>query len=230
MIISIDGPAGAGKSSVSRAVARHLGFSCLDTGAMYRCVAWAALAEGIELSSTQAIARLAVKCNISFVYNEEDPRPCGVKVNGIDVTKAIRTAAVDGAVSLVAALPEVRKTLVAKQRTLAKNGNFVVEGRDIGTAVFPDADLKIYLNASQTERAKRRVSQNEHTHLGSTNFNKVLQSIKKRDEIDSNRATNPLKPASDAVQIDSTGRSIGQIVGRICSLAKERGLIDGNIS
>lgn len=225
MIIAIDGPAGAGKSSVSRAVARNLGFSCLDTGAMYRAIAWLALAQGISLDNAQAIGRLAVISQIEFVYEEGNPRPIGVKLDGVDVTKAIRTQAVDGAVSLVAAIPQVRKALIAKQRKLAQSGNFVVEGRDIGTAVFPDASLKIYLCASAAERARRRVAQNERTGIGSTNIDEVKKSIEARDKIDSGRATNPLKPARDAVQIDSTGRSIGQIVGRICSLMKERGLI-----
>lgn len=223
MIIAIDGPSGAGKSTVSKAVARRLGFSCLDTGAMYRSVAWKALQEGVSLDDGEALGRIARDNDIAFAHEAGDPLPRRVSIAGVDVTDAIRTAEIDRSVSSVAAAPAVRAALVAQQQRIGRAGNYVVEGRDIGTAVFPEAELKVFLTASAAERARRRVAQNERRGIGSTDYDEVLADIERRDDIDSSRDASPLKPAADAVQMDSTGRSIDQVIDRICALAEEKG-------
>ena len=223
MIIAIDGPSGAGKSTVSKAVARRLGFSCLDTGAMYRSVAWKALQEGVSLDDGEALGRIACDNDIAFAHEAGDPLPRRVSIAGVDVTDVIRTAEIDRSVSPVAAAPAVRAALVAQQQRIGRAGNYVVEGRDIGTAVFPEAELKVFLTASAAERARRRVAQNERRGIGSTDYDEVLADIERRDDIDSSRDASPLKPAADAVQMDSTGRSIDQVIDRICALAEEKG-------
>lgn len=224
MIIAIDGPSGAGKSTVSKAVARRLGFSCLDTGAMYRSIAWQALQDGVSLEDGEALGRIADMHEIGFSHESGDPLPRRVSISGVDVTDAIRTAEIDRSVSAVAAAPAVRQALVAQQQRIGRAGNYVVEGRDIGTAVFPEAELKVFLTASAAERANRRVAQNERRGVGSTDYAEVLADIERRDAIDSSRDTSPLKPAADAVQMDSTGRTIEQIIERICALAQEKGV------
>lgn len=224
MIIAIDGPSGAGKSTVSKAVARRLGFSCLDTGAMYRSIAWQALQDGVSLEDGEALGRIADMHEIGFSHEPGDPFPRRVSISGVDVTDAIRTAEIDRSVSAVAAAPAVRQALVAQQQRIGRAGNYVVEGRDIGTAVFPEAELKVFLTASAAERAHRRVAQNERRGVGSTDYAEVLADIERRDAIDSSRDTSPLKPATDAVQMDSTGRTIEQVIERICALAQEKGV------
>ena len=224
MIIAIDGPSGAGKSTVSKAVARRLGFSCLDTGAMYRSIAWQALQNGVSLEDGEALGRIADMHEIGFSHKPGDPLPRRVSISGVDVTDAIRTAEIDRSVSAVAAAPAVRQALVAQQQRIGRAGNYVVEGRDIGTAVFPEAELKVFLTASAAERAHRRVAQNERRGVGSTDYAEVLADIERRDAIDSSRDTSPLKPATDAVQMDSTGRTIEQVIERICALAQEKGV------
>ena len=224
MIIAIDGPSGAGKSTVSKAVARRLGFSCLDTGAMYRSIAWQALQNGVSLEDGEALGRIADMHEIGFSHEPGDPLPRRDSISGVDVTDAIRTAEIDRSVSAVAAAPAVRQALVAQQQRIGRAGNYVVEGRDIGTAVFPEAELKVFLTASAAERAHRRVAQNERRGVGSTDYAEVLADIERRDAIDSSRDTSPLKPATDAVQMDSTGRTIEQVIERICALAQEKGV------
>ena len=224
MIIAIDGPSGAGKSTVAKAVARRLGFSCLDTGAMYRAVAWQALHDGVDLEDAEALGRIAAEFEISFSHEEGDPIPRRVAIGGVDVTDAIRTSEIDRAVSPVAAHPSVRSALVAQQQRIGRAGDYVVEGRDIGTAVFPESPIKVFLTASAAERARRRVAQNERRGIGGTDYEQVLADIVRRDEVDSSREARPLKPARDAVQLDSTGRTIDQIIDRICQIAAERGV------
>ena len=221
MIIAIDGPSGAGKSTVSKAVARRLGFSCLDTGAMYRSIAWQALQDGVSLEDGEALGRIADTHEIGFSHEPGDPFPRRVSIAGVDVTDAIRTAEIDRSVSAVAAAPAVRQALVAQQQRIGRAGDYVVEGRDIGTVVFPEAPVKVFLTASAEERATRRVKQNEERHVGSTNYEEVLADIRKRDEIDSSRAASPLKPAEDAVHLDSTGKTIEEIISFICSRAEQ---------
>ena len=222
MIIAIDGPSGAGKSTVAKAVARELGFSCLDTGAMYRAVAWQALHNGVALDDENELGRIATVYGIAFGHEAGDPAPMRVVIGTADVTDAIRTAEIDRAVSPVSAAPAVRAALVDQQRRIGGEGNYVVEGRDIGTTVFPDAELKVFLTASDEERAHRRLRQNVDRGVGSIDYDNVLADIRRRDEYDSSRAASPLRPADDAVQLDSTATYIEDVIDRICSLARER--------
>lgn len=220
MIIAIDGPSGAGKSTVAKAVAKTLGFSCLDTGAMYRAVAWQAVQDGIGLDDNEALGRLAREKDIGFGLVAGDPIPRQVFIGGIDVTDAIRSAAIDKAVSPVSAAPAVRDALVAQQQRIGKGGDYVVEGRDIGTVVFPDAALKVFLTASDEERAHRRLRQNADRGIGSLDYDEVLRDIQRRDEHDSTRAASPLRPADDAVVFDTTDYYIEEVIEKICRMAE----------
>ena len=222
MIIAIDGPSGAGKSTVAKAVAKKLGFSCLDTGAMYRAVAWQALQDGVSLEDDAALGNVARTYEISFGHVAGDPLPKMVFIGGNDVTIAIRTAEIDKAVSPTSAAPSVREALVEQQRRIGAQGDYVVEGRDIGTVVFPNAELKIFLTASDEERAHRRVRQNVDRGVGSIDYAEVLADLRRRDEADSTRATAPLMAAEDAITIDSTCDYIETVIDRIVELALER--------
>lgn len=222
MIIAIDGPSGAGKSTVAKAVAKELGFSCLDTGAMYRAVAWCALHDGVSLEDAEAVGALAHTCTISFRHEQGDPVPRRVFVDDVEVTGAIRTAEIDRSVSAVSAVPAVRQALVEQQRRIGSEGNYVVEGRDIGTEVFPNAEVKVFLTASAEERAHRRVRQNADRGIGSIDYQEVLADIIRRDELDSSRDTAPLRPAEDAVLLDSSSMHVEEVIGSICGLARAR--------
>lgn len=222
MIIAIDGPSGAGKSTVAKAVAKELGFSCLDTGAMYRAVAWRALHDGVPLEDAEAVGALARTCTISFRHEQGDPVPRRVFVDDVEVTGAIRTAEIDRSVSAVSAVPAVRQALVEQQRRIGSEGNYVVEGRDIGTEVFPNAEVKVFLTASAEERAHRRVRQNADRGIGSIDYQEVLADIIRRDELDSSRDTAPLRPAEDAVLLDSSSMHVEEVIGSICGLARAR--------
>lgn len=222
MIIAIDGPSGAGKSTVAKAVAKELGFSCLDTGAMYRAIAWRALEDGVSLDDADRLGAVARSCEVDFGHEAGDPVPKRVFVDGVEVTDAIRTARIDRSVSAVSAVPVVRAALVEQQRRLGATGDYVVEGRDIGTVVFPDAEVKVFMTASPEERAHRRVRQNVDRGIGSIDYDEVLADIVRRDEIDSGREASPLRPAADAVLLDSTGRYIEDVIDEICALARAR--------
>lgn len=221
MIVAIDGPSGAGKSTVAKAVAKELGFSCLDTGAMYRAIAWQALQNGVALDDEPALGEIARTYDIAFGHVEGDPVPRRVFIGDDEVTDAIRTAEIDRAVSPVSAAPAVREALLDQQRRIGNAGDYVVEGRDIGTVVFPDAAVKVFLTASDEERAHRRVRQNVDRGIGSIDYDEVLADLRRRDEADSSRATAPLRPADDAVHIDSTSHYIEEVIDQICSLARE---------
>lgn len=218
MVIAIDGPSGAGKSSVAKEVALRLDFSCLDTGAMYRAVAWLALQKNIDLDDAIALGDLANKCIIEFGHVANNPLPSKVFVDGNDVTSEIRTMVIDKAVSPVSATPSVREAMVDQQRRIGSSGNYVIEGRDIATVVFRNAEIKIFLTASDEERAKRRVKQNIERGVGSTDFEEVLTDILRRDNYDSTRETSPLRPADDSVLIDSSNMNIEEVVEEICNL------------
>lgn len=218
MIIAIDGPSGAGKSTVAKAVARNLGFSCLDTGAMYRAIAWRAVTDGVALDDTDSLGALARTHQITFEHESGDPIPKRVLLDGEDITQAIRTAEIDKAVSPVSATASVREALTEQQRRIGRSGDYVIEGRDIGSVVFPDAELKIFLTASSEERAHRRVRQNVDRGVGSIDFDEVLKDIIRRDEADSQRATSPLVIPEDAIVIDSTHHYIEDIIARICAM------------
>lgn len=222
MIIAIDGPSGAGKSTVAKAVARTLGFSCLDTGAMYRAIAYKAQELGVDVNDGKALGELARTHDISFEHEGNDPIARRVFIDGQDITDQIRTAEIDKAVSPVSATPEVREALVEQQQRIGREGNYVVEGRDIATVVFPQAELKIFLTASPEERAHRRVRQNVDRGIGSIDYDEVLRDIIRRDEVDSQRDTSPLKPAEDSVMLDSTASYIEAVIQDIVDLARER--------
>lgn len=222
MIIAIDGPSGAGKSTVAKAVARKLGFSCLDTGAMYRAVAWKALQRGVSLDDGDALGKVALDCEISFGHEPGNPVARRVFIDGAEITDAIRSAEIDKAVSPVSAVPAVREALVEQQRRIGEAGNYVVEGRDIATVVFPEAEVKVFLTASAEERAHRRVRQNVDRGVGSIDYREVLADIERRDTVDSNREASPLMQAEDALHLDSTDSYIEDIIDRICSMARKR--------
>jgi cytidylate kinase len=206
IVVAIDGPAGAGKSTVGKAVARRLGLEYLDTGAMYRAVAFAALRRGIPVTDDEAVAELARALDLSV---SED----GVVVDGVDATTAIRGREVTEAVSAVAANTPVREELRARQRQWAdERGGGVIEGRDIGTVVFPDARLKLFVTASPRVRAERRVAE-----LGG-DVDEVAASIAERDRRDMTRVDGPLKAADGATVVDTTGLSIDEVVERIVDL------------
>lgn len=222
MIVAIDGPSGAGKSTVAKAVAKELGFSCLDTGAMYRAIAWQALQNGVSLDDEAALGEIARTYDIAFGHVEGDPVPKRVFIGDAEVTDAIRTAEIDRAVSPTSAAPSVRAALLDQQRRIGNAGDYVVEGRDIGTVVFPDAAVKVFLTASDEERAHRRVRQNVDRGIGSIDYEEVLADLRRRDAADSSRATVPLRAAEDAVQIDSTSHYIEEVIDQICALAREK--------
>jgi cytidylate kinase len=222
MIIAIDGPAGSGKSSVAKAVAARLEFRYLDTGAMYRAVAFRALAQGVRPSDENAVAGIVSEDPIVFQHESGESLASRVFIGGEDVTGAIRAPSVDDAVSLVARLPKVREAMVAQQRNLADDSDIVVEGRDIGTVVFPNAELKVFLTATPEERALRRASQQAATGI-LVDPSGVKDSMQRRDEIDSTRVHSPLVPAPDAELVDTTDMTLAQVVDRIVELAVGRG-------
>jgi len=206
-VVAIDGPAGSGKSTVARAVAEALGFPTLDTGAMYRALTWAVLDAGIDPGDASAVTEVARRLNL-------DVGP-PVRVGGRDVNDAIRTAEVSAAVSVVAAVPEVRVRLVAAQREwIEVHGGGVVEGRDIGTVVAPDAVLKVYLVASEEERARRRQRQDDVSEAAG-DLDATQAAIRRRDAIDSGRAASPLAAADDAVVLDTTGLTVDGVVAEV---------------
>jgi CMP/dCMP kinase len=211
-VIAIDGPAGAGKSTVTRAVADRLGFTYLDTGAMYRSVTLAVLEGRVDTDDAATIARIADGARIGF-------RQGGVFLDGRDVTAAIRSVEVTRATPHIAAYPEVRAAMVEHQRQLFTEGSYVAEGRDTGTVVAPDAPLKVYLTASPEERARRR-----SLEIGEP-VEAVLADMKERDRLDSARKVSALKIAEDAVLLDTTGRPVDAIVDDIVDLARERGIV-----
>jgi cytidylate kinase len=211
MVIAIDGPAGAGKSTVARGVAGELGFTYLDSGAMYRCVALAALRADADLDDGGAVGSLAEGLEIDF-----DGRR--VLLGGEDVTSEIRTPEVSAAASQVSVHPRVREAMVARQCQLIAAGDYVAEGRDIGTVVSPDSPLKVFLTASDEERARRRAAESGE------DFEAVLAAQRRRDARDSEREHGALRAAEDAVELDTTGLGQGEVVARVVALVKERGL------
>ncbi len=211
MVIAIDGPAGAGKSSVARAVAEQLGFTYLDSGAMYRCLALAALEAGAGLADGEALGRLADGLEI-------DLRGDRVELDGRDVGATIREPRVTEAASRVSVHPPVRVAMVARQRAMIAAGRYVAEGRDIGTVVSPDAPLKVFLTASAEERARRRAAQSGEDEAA------VLAAQHERDGRDEGREHGALRAAPDAVEIDTTDLSLDDVVARVVALAHERGL------
>jgi CMP/dCMP kinase len=219
LVIAVDGPAGTGKSSVSRGLARSLGAHYLDTGAMYRIVTLAVLRAGVDLSDTPAIELAAVDVPVSVGYNPDEDQ---AYLDAEDVSREIRGDAVTKAVSAVSAVPAVRTRLVQLQRELATGqGSVVVEGRDIGTVVLPDADVKIFLTASAEERARRRNDQNISSGLGD-DYEAVLADVKRRDHLDSTRAVSPLRAADDALVVDTSDMTETEVVVHLLELVEQR--------
>jgi cytidylate kinase len=214
LIIAIDGPSGAGKGTVARAIAAQLGYRHVDSGAMYRAVAWKSLRANIPLESEADVTRIANASRIDIGSTH-------VTIDDVDVTREIRTPEIDRAAASVARLPGVRTVLVARQRAMGEGGGIVMEGRDIGTVVFPRADVKVYLDASADERARRRASDPAHSG-GPAAVSEVATLLTERDRLDSTRATSPLYAAPDAVFIDTTGKPVSAVVSEVMKLAEER--------
>jgi CMP/dCMP kinase len=209
-VIAIDGPAGSGKSTVARAVADRVGLDYLDTGAMYRAVAFAAIRRGIDPDETESLAALARGLDLEVAKT--------VQVDGVDATIEIRNPEVTRAVSVVAANPAVREEMVRRQREwVARHGGGVLEGRDIGTVVFPDAELKVYLTADEAERANRRSRE-----MSELRYDQVAADMARRDRIDSTRSDSPLSAAGDAVEVDTTGMTVNEVVAAVVALLDER--------
>ncbi|GAA3167570.1 (d)CMP kinase [Planomonospora alba] len=214
LVVAMDGPSGSGKSSVSRGVARALGLRYLDTGAMYRAVTWWMLRQEVALDDPAAIAARALEPVLTM---GTDPGAPAVAVDGTDVAGPIRTAEVTSAVSAVSAVPEVRRRLVAEQREIIGAGGIVVEGRDIGTVVAPDAPVKIYLTASADARAARRSAE-----LAGTTVEAQKAAMARRDTLDSTRKTDPLAMAADAVELDTTALNLDEVIAEVLRVIKEK--------
>lgn len=218
LVVAMDGPSGSGKSSASRGVARALGLRYLDTGAMYRAVTWWMLDRGVDLGDPQAVAAVAGEPALAM---STDPDAPGVTVDGVDVSGPIRGAQVTRAVSAVSAVPEVRARMVAMQREIIAvslpTGGIVVEGRDIGTVVAPDAPVKVFLTASAEARAHRRTAE-----LDGTTVEAQKAEMARRDALDSNRKADPLAKAADAVELDTTPLDLDEVIAEVLRLVKER--------
>ena len=220
--IAIDGPAASGKSTIGERLARRLGYLYFDTGVMYRAVTWAALERGIPVENEEAVTALARGLHIDVVPpTVDDGRQVTVLADGEDVTWAIRTPEVDANVSLVSTYPGVREELVRQQRRIAAGGRIVMVGRDIGTVVLPDADLKIYLDATVEERARRRWRE-RRARGEEVTYEEVLRLMRRRDRIDSTREVSPLRVPPGAAVIDTTHLTIAEVLERVERLIDER--------
>ena len=214
LVIAIDGPSGAGKGTVARELAKRLGYRHVDTGAMYRAVAWKAVNDGLSLEDEDAVADVAQNAALTVV-------PGLVVIDGYDVTNLIRTPAIDRAAAATARLPRVRAALVARQRKEGAGGGVVMEGRDIGSVVFPNADVKIYLDASPEERARRRAADPAHGLSRAAAALDVASELEARDRSDRTRSTSPLMVPQDAIKVDTTALSIDETVDRVLEIVRQ---------
>ncbi len=208
MIIAIDGPAGSGKSTVARLIASRLNFKYIETGSMYRAVAWKAEQSGIDLGDQERIAEVARTISIEFHPGSDRQK---VMVDGKDLTPVLQTETIGRSAAIVAANKAVREVMVAQQQDMGRNGNVVMDGRDIGTVVFPEADKKFFLVADQKERAQRRHEEIKAKHPEVT-FEKIYEQLQQRDYEDENRDVSPLVPAKDSIQLDTTHMNIDDVV------------------
>ena len=222
VVIAVAGPSGSGKSTVARGVARALGLRYLDTGAMYRAVTWAALQRGVDPADTTAVGDLA---STVLLEMGTDPAAPAVAVDGADASVAVRSEPVTAAVSTVSAVPMVRTAMVRRQRELIGDGGIVVEGRDIGTTVAPDATLKIFLTADPAARARRRGLEIAGDELDAAALDRTREDLLRRDAADSGRTASPLTQAADAVVIDSTDLSPDEVVARVLELLTVDGVV-----
>lgn len=217
-VICVDGPSGSGKGTLAQRLASHLGFHLLDSGALYRIVGFAALDQGVAWDDEPSVTQIARDLDVSFVTTD-----LGVRVNycGRDVTEPVRSVRGGEGASAVAAIPSVRDALLTRQRELAMAPGLVADGRDMGTVVFPSADLKIFLTASAEARAERRFHQLQGRGE-SVSLPRLLAAIRERDARDESRSASPLVPADDAIVLDSTALSAGEVLSRVCELANAR--------
>ena len=218
MIVAVDGPAGSGKGTVTKKIEEKLGFLNLDTGATYRCVALQVLRENVSLADEEKIVKIANEINIEI---DNKGKKDVILLNGEDVSKEIRTKEVTSIVSQVSSIIPVREKMVEVQRKLAHGKNVIVEGRDIGTVVFPNADIKIYLDASEEIRAKRRYEENKQNGIDTT-YEEVLENVKMRDYNDMHKKVGALKKADDAIVIDSSNLTIDEVTKKIEDIIKSK--------
>lgn len=218
-IIAIDGPAGAGKSTVAREVARRLGYLFISTGAMYRAVAWKVLNNGIALDDTELIGRLAAQSEIEL---SGDADSSCITIDGREITEEVSRPGVSQAASVVSTIPAVRRALVSRQQEMGRAGGVVMEGRDIGTHVFPNAEIKIYLDASSEARSRRRYAEETDRGISPISFGQMKNEIEERDTRDKTRADSPLTQAEDAIYIDSSAMTISQVVERIIGIVRNK--------
>ena len=212
VVITIDGPSGSGKGTLSQMLARHLGYHLLDSGALYRLVALAAIKEGVNLLDEGRVSLVATRLNV--VFNLDNDSSAQILLDGAEVTQLIRQESVGMGASQVAAYPEVRAALLERQRKFALPPGLVADGRDMGTTVFPDAQIKLFLTASAEARAERRYKQLSAKGV-TVDMSELVRDIKERDERDSNRTVSPLRPAEDAIIIDSTAMTIEEVFARM---------------